>query len=556
MSTNKLDSEKATDNKGIISVALSKITVSSFNPRKAFEENELKELSDSIRQVGVLQPVLVRPKGKKFEIVCGERRFKACVQAELKTIPAIVRSLTDDEALEIAITENLQRKDISPIEEAIAYKRLADTGRYDVANLSVRFGKSEAYIRNRMKLNDLTENILKLVNDDVLSISVALELCKYSAEAQTDIYKKHLSDNQNYSYENWCKLTSKEFIRRLENNYCSDLSRYHFDKSACEVCHFNTNAYTLFTEKEGKCTNVICLREKNKLFLVETCKKAMQENPDIEIVLPAYRRGNNDDVFAELEEQGYTLNEYNVISFPKPPEMPEREQFEEEDYDEAIEEYYEDCTYFEEDKEKVETLISEGKAKVMLTVDNNELVKCYAIIPQIETQASANTNESDIIQKLEKQDRRYKEIAVENIVDDTKKYIRETEIPQSDFTELEESMLYFIMLEELKRKHLTLFLDNPKDKWHLTDKEKVIIISNLTEEQKTVIRRDFLVKHLSNTYGNCSKSVLMLEFARLHFPETLTETENKYNGIYQKRHMRINEKKEALNKVNEVQEVA
>jgi len=186
MNTNKLDSEKATDNKGIISVALSKITVSSFNPRKAFEENELKELSDSIRQVGVLQPVLVRPKGKKFEIVCGERRFRACVLAELKTIPAIIRSLTDDEALEIAITENLQRKDISPIEEAIAYKRLADTGRYDVANLSVRFGKSEAYIRNRIKLNDLINEILQLVSEDIITVSVALELCKYSMEIQMD----------------------------------------------------------------------------------------------------------------------------------------------------------------------------------------------------------------------------------------------------------------------------------------------------------------------------------------------------------------------------------
>jgi len=108
-------------------------------------------------------------------------------------------------------------------------------------------------------------------------------------------------------------------------------------------------------------------------------------------------------------------------------------------------------------------------------------------------------------------------------------------------------MLYFIMLDDLKREHFGLFIDNPKDKWHLSNEEKIMIINNLTEEQMTVIRRDFLVKHLSNTYGTSKKSYLMLEFARLHFPETLSETENRYNEVYQKRHQRITERLEALN---------
>jgi len=375
-----LSSQKI-DNKGITSVELSKIIVNGFNPRKTFAETELKELADSIRQVGVLQPVLVRPKGNRFEIVCGERRYRACVLSEMETIPAIVRNLSDDEALEIAITENLQRRDISPIEEAEAYKRLADTGRYDVASLAVRFGKSEAYIRNRMKLNDLTDSILQLVSDNTLSISVALELCRYSAGVQTDIYEKHLSGDPNLMYMDWCKLTAKEFISRLESNYCADLSRYSFDKSECAMCPLNTNAYTLFPENEGKCTNLLCLRDKNKQFLVETCKTAMQENPEIELALPAYQR-KNEDVFAELTEQGYTFNELSVHSFPTRPEMPDRAQFDEQDdYEEAIEEYHSDCAEFEEETERVESLLSKGKAKVMLTVDNNEVVKVTQFYP-------------------------------------------------------------------------------------------------------------------------------------------------------------------------------
>jgi ParB family chromosome partitioning protein len=140
---------------GIITVSLSKIVTGGFNPRQTVDKNELQELAESIRQVGVLQPVLVRPKGKKFEIVCGERRYRASVLAGTGTIPAIVRELSDDEALETAITKNLILVDVTPIEEATAYKRFVDTRRYDVNSLSVRFGKSETYIRNRMWINEL-----------------------------------------------------------------------------------------------------------------------------------------------------------------------------------------------------------------------------------------------------------------------------------------------------------------------------------------------------------------------------------------------------------------
>ena len=551
MSTNKLNSVKTADNKGIVFVALSKIETGGFNPRSKVSENELKELADSIRQVGILQPIIARKKGRKFEIVCGERRFRACKQTELKTIPAIVRELTDDEALEIAITENLQRSDISPVEEATAYKRLADTGRYDVASLALRFGKGEAYIRNRMKLNDLTDEILQLVNDDRLSISVALELCRYSAEVQTDIYDKHLSGNPAYMYRDWSNLTAKEFISRLESNYCADLSRYSFDKTECTVCPHNTNAYALFSENEGKCTSLICLRERNKHFLVDTCKMAIQENPELEIVQQKYRHSTNDDVYTELSEQGYTFNECSIRPIPTLPELPERVQFEEqEDYEEAIEEYHSECTDFAEEKEKIENLISAGNAKVMLTVDNNEVVKCYAILPESEQQTS--NIEADTVQKLEKQDRRNKEIAVENIIEDTRKHIRETEIPQSDFTEFEDKLLYFVMLEDVKREHFAQF-DIQTENWHLSDDDKFEIINNLTEEQKILIRRDFLVKHLSNTFGKTKKSYLMLQFARQHFPETLIETETKYNDIYQKRHQRFTERLEALQVVSIVE---
>jgi ParB family chromosome partitioning protein len=537
--------------KGIIAVALSNIVTSDFNPRQNAKD-DLQELADSIKQVGVLQPILVRPKGKKYEIVCGERRYRASVLADTKTIPAIIRTMMDYEALEFAVTENLQRRDISPIEEANAYKRRADTGRYDVQSLAVRFGKSDKYIRSRMKLNDLTADILDLVNRNVISMSIALEICKYGEETQAEIYEQHLQDEK-ISYSNWRNLTAKEFIRRLENAYCNELNKYRFDKSQCVNCPFNTACYSLFAdEQENKCTNLACLREKNREYLITECKTIMQDYPDTEICAHPYQNDNG-DVFAELSEQGHTVvPDVRFQFFPENPIEPRIEEFESEDeFIQAQKEYEIDVADYEEDSEEINRLLSEGKANWAVTIHNNKAVAGYIVLPEnsenAEVQATANPAE-----KLQAQDKRNKEIAVENIVEDTRQLIRKSEIPQSDFTEMEDGFLYFAMLSDLKREHFPLFLENTQNKWLLTDEDKILIVNNLTEEQKTVIRRDFLIKHLSDTYGIAKKSYLMLEFARLHFPAEVSTTETKYNDIYNKRHERITEKLNALQEVSEV----
>jgi ParB family chromosome partitioning protein len=194
----------------------------------------------------------------------------------------------------------------------------------------------------------------------------------------------------------------------------------------------------------------------------------------------------------------------------------------------------------------------DGKARPVVTVSANEVTTGYILLPE-EEETQAPSDGADAIRKLEKQDVRNREIAVENIVDDTRRYIRETKLPQSDFTGFEDKLLYFIMLEELKREHLALFTED-SDKWYLSDEDKIRIINDLTEEQKTVIRRDFLIRHLSDASGLSKKSCLMLEFARLHFPETLAETETRYSEVYTKRHERITERLTALK--TGVQEVA
>lgn len=160
--------------KNIVSLALADIQPSTYNPRKRFDEAALAELAANIRQQGILQPIGVRPVADtgRFEIIFGERRYRASLMAEQAEIPAIVLDASDEEAQEMAVTENLQREDVSPMEEANAYQRLIESGRHDVPSLAVQFGKSENYIRTRLKFLSLIPEIAELLEADELTVGV------------------------------------------------------------------------------------------------------------------------------------------------------------------------------------------------------------------------------------------------------------------------------------------------------------------------------------------------------------------------------------------------
>lgn len=148
---------------------LSRIVRNPSQPRTTFDEADLAELSESIAQVGVLQPILVRPDGDGYQIVAGERRYQAATRAGLTTIPAIVREMGDTESLEIALIENIQRSDLNSIEEARAYKELlAQTGMTQ-EQLATKLAKSRSAITNALRLLDLPEEVQQLVFDGKLS---------------------------------------------------------------------------------------------------------------------------------------------------------------------------------------------------------------------------------------------------------------------------------------------------------------------------------------------------------------------------------------------------
>jgi ParB family chromosome partitioning protein len=150
-------------------------------PRLSYEEDSLVELADSIREHGVLQPILVRPVGSQFELIAGERRWRASRMAQRDSIPAIVVEFDDETALEVSIIENLQREDVSPLEEAAMFRKMTDLG-YSLRQLAQKIGKDKGYVENRIRLAEAPAEVRELVSLRKDTLSHAYELMKIRDE--------------------------------------------------------------------------------------------------------------------------------------------------------------------------------------------------------------------------------------------------------------------------------------------------------------------------------------------------------------------------------------
>jgi ParB family transcriptional regulator, chromosome partitioning protein len=162
--------EKAGKAETVEKVHVKSIKPNPYQPRKVFDEVAIKELSDSIKEHGILQPIIVRKTGMTYEIVVGERRFRAAKLAGLDEVPAVVRTLTDEETMELAILENLQREDLTPIEEAEAYYNLMENLKLTQEQLAFRLGKSRSHIANHVRLLSLPKKIRDTITEGKLSM--------------------------------------------------------------------------------------------------------------------------------------------------------------------------------------------------------------------------------------------------------------------------------------------------------------------------------------------------------------------------------------------------
>ena len=168
----------------IVNIKISELRANPYQPRKIFDEEALKELASSIKEHGVFQPIIVKKSIKGYEIIAGERRVKASEMAGLTEIPAIVRDFNDTQMMEIALLENLQRENLTAIEEATAYKKLQDTLGLTQESLASRLGKSRSHITNMLGLLTLPNSIQEDVNNRKISMAHARVLSKLDDEKQ------------------------------------------------------------------------------------------------------------------------------------------------------------------------------------------------------------------------------------------------------------------------------------------------------------------------------------------------------------------------------------
>jgi ParB family chromosome partitioning protein len=195
------DTADSGETEGQMMVALESLKPGRFNPRRNFPEVQIAELAASIRERGLVQPLVVRPSGtsgKSYEIVAGERRWRAAQVARLKEVPVVVRSLSDQEAIEIAIIENVQREDLNAIEEAEGYNVLMDNHGYTQEDLAKVIGKSRSHLANTLRLLKLPEGVLKLVRSGALSAGHARALVGHpdAAALAAQIVKEGLTVRQ------------------------------------------------------------------------------------------------------------------------------------------------------------------------------------------------------------------------------------------------------------------------------------------------------------------------------------------------------------------------
>ena len=217
-----------------IMVSINEIEPNKDQPRKNFDEDTLAELAESIRQFGVIQPLLLKKRENYYEIVAGERRWRASVMAGLKEVPAIIREYSEQEVMEISLIENLQREDLNPIEEAQAFQRLITEFHLKQDEVAERVSKSRTAIANSMRLLKLDERVQKMVIDDMISSGHARALLsleekelqyntamrifdeKLSVRETERLVKKLLSEREQQKLSEEAAATSPVIYRSLE----------------------------------------------------------------------------------------------------------------------------------------------------------------------------------------------------------------------------------------------------------------------------------------------------------------------------------------------------
>jgi ParB family chromosome partitioning protein len=284
------NTQSAVNNHEYRSVPVAALIESASNPRKRFDDKSLEELAASFKTQGVLAPLLVRElEPSKYEVVAGARRLRAARIAKLDSIPVRVVKLTDAEAIEAQVVENLQREDIHPLEEALGFKSLLELGEpaYTIANIAARAGKSEAYVYGRIKLADLIPPVAEAFLKDQITIGHALLIAKLPASQQQEVFGAAFRGMWTSEGNSQVLIPVRELAVWIETNVLLQLASAPFDKQdeklvsaagSCVNCPKRTgfNKLLFADVRKDSCTDPQCFRAKIDAHVSKTLESKPQ----------------------------------------------------------------------------------------------------------------------------------------------------------------------------------------------------------------------------------------------------------------------------------------
>ncbi len=318
MAKSKPQTLPPTQNAALRSLSVLEVSPSANNPRKQFNDADLADLAASVAKVGIMQPILVRPDADGYEIVCGERRYRAAVLAGLTEVPCIVRTLTDDEAFHIAITENLQRKDINPMEESDAFFQLTKRGKTSAAKIADMLGVGEKYVYDRLALQRCIPVVQEQIRSGSLPITHGKQFARLTFDDQQQLYDQCASKAGG--------ITLTDIKRNIENTFERNLEEAPFNiknpslyeqAGACTNCPKRSGCNALlFDDVQSKdvCFDADCYAKKVELHIASIKAQLLAEGKIVHEVTAAHHSDTymGTKMFV-VAENGDTPDAYGIV---------------------------------------------------------------------------------------------------------------------------------------------------------------------------------------------------------------------------------------------------
>lgn len=535
----------------IRNIPLDDICPSSLNPRKTFDQESLYELSENIKENGLIQPITVRklPKDNehKYEIVCGERRYRATRMAGLEEIQCVIKDLDDKQAFAAMIIENLQRKDVDPIEEAAAFAKLYEDGTMKVAEIAKLLGKSTTYVIGRIKLNKLIPEFVELLHNNTLQLIHMLEICKLTETQQKILYEDCFSPS---CIARWTqKILKLDLLREMIDEHAMNfLDTAKFSQSDgtftcgkdCEGCPLNTknNPESYKDAARPRCMDAACYRQKTQEHIFRTAKSL--EMPIV------YQGDNNEDIIKAAEEFGLSLVSMTGRQYVLCPKEPDKASFtDEEFYEKRMQAYRHVKAIFDSNMEdgsveQVYELCFDGKL-------SGEYKYAYSI-PKDKTEAK-DLRESDMkkeqLTKLKDAKLKTFEKECEEVVEKKRSALESSAYSSlNTFLSAEEQRIFIALL--LKRLSQE-FKKSIGLEWKNTEswfKDNAAVI----DKNRNAIKREFVKSMLSEKSVCYSHDLegLLTSLMEDQFASDATEVENTVAEKYRKQREKIQKEIEEL----------